>query len=202
MKMLHKSTAQIVIQYLPLVSFALKFAHHNTTTSSLVSSAIIQWHDIKQMLRQSCKLPILSKNLLLMKLSTIYLDQIVNSNLLAVWWAGRKMRLKMIELLQEVLLGEVAVLLCPDVAIVGQHSDNLHVLDLASELLNFLLKRMTGRCAFLQHMEIQYMSFAFLQHLWCDAKYYDFLFSVLRSVLFNKNVAIVIHNLGVNNFCK
>ena len=105
MKMLHKSKAQIIIQYLPLVSFALKFAHHNTTTSSLVSSAIIQWHDIKQMLRQSCKLPILSKNLLLMKLSTIYLDQIVDSNLLAVWWAGRKMRLKMIELLQEVLLG-------------------------------------------------------------------------------------------------
>ena len=91
------------------------------------------------MLRQSCKLPILSKNLLLMKLSTIYLDQIVNSNLLAVWWAGRKMRLKMIELLQEVLLGEVAVLLGPDVTVVLKHADDLQVLNLTGKLLDLFL---------------------------------------------------------------
>ena len=89
----------------------------------------------------------------------------ITAYLLIAGRAGGEVGLKVVELLEEVLLGEVAVLLCPDVAIVGQHSDNLHVLDLASELLNFLLKRMTGRCAFLQHMEIQYMSFAFLQHL-------------------------------------
>ena len=54
-----------------------------------------------------------------------------------------EMGLKVIELLQEVLLREVAILLGPDVPVVLKHPHDLHVLNLAGQLLDFFLQSLT-----------------------------------------------------------
>jgi hypothetical protein len=51
-----------------------------------------------------------------------------------------EMRLEVIELFEKIFFCEVAVLLRPDVTVVGQHAHDLHVLDLTRELLDFFLK--------------------------------------------------------------
>jgi hypothetical protein len=50
------------------------------------------------------------------------------------------MRLEVIELFEKIFFCEVAVLLRPDVTVVGQHAHDLHVLDLTRELLDFFLR--------------------------------------------------------------
>ena len=60
--------------------------------------------------------------------------------LLVAGRAGGEMGLKVVQLLEEVLLGEVAVLLGSDVSVVLKHANDLHVFDLTGKLLNFFLE--------------------------------------------------------------
>ena len=63
----------------------------------------------------------------------------ITAYLLIAGRAGGEVGLKVVELLEEVLLGEVAVLLGPNVTVVLQHADDLQVLDLTGQLLDLFL---------------------------------------------------------------